>query len=262
VLELEPIAADAAKCGKCGVPLGAAARPSAWLCPACARGYGNASQARARQNAAAAARTGESRHGLAKKLFILLVVALIAYALLHKRAPRHGPGVLVEDEPQQSSISKVLADTDTYTISAMASYSIKARVLGTKTYDSDRAAAVSPIDLALGWQEMSSDALLNTLTISQNGRFYFWHTDLANYPRATIETQSSNHHIIPANRDIKNKIMKIGEGDIVAMQGYLVTVTFKDGKTYPWVSSMTRNDVGAGACEIMYVEDVAVSTPR
>jgi hypothetical protein len=43
---------------------------------------------------------------------------------------------------------------------------------------------------------------------------------------------------------------------VVALSGYLVRVTAADG--WHWNSSMTRSDSGHGACELVWVTQLAV----
>jgi len=45
-------------------------------------------------------------------------------------------------------------------------------------------------------------------------------------------------------------------GQIVALSGYLVRVQGPDG--WHWNSSMTRSDSGNGACELVWVQDLAI----
>jgi hypothetical protein len=61
-------------------------------------------------------------------------------------------------------------------------------------------------------------------------------------------------HLIPANGAVENGLGKIRQGQIVRLRGYLVRVDASDG--WHWASSLTRDDVGAGACELIWVEDV------
>ncbi|MES2296630.1 MAG: hypothetical protein V4582_06280 [Pseudomonadota bacterium] len=255
--ELDAARAPQQRCSGCGIALELA---GAFRCKTCARAHASGSTAARRPRAMDSDERAVGA-GWGRKLLVAAVAGALLFVLLHKRAPSYGPGVLIQDEPLQLSTNKILVENDQYTITALASYQIKARVLGAKTYDSDFVASVAPLDLALGWQAMSSDTLLGTLRISQSNRFYFWRTDAADFPRKQIETQSANHHMIPADAQVRKQLMKLGEGELVALRGYLVKVTFKRFPDRPWVSSLTREDVGNGACEIVYVEQVEAIAP-
>ena len=76
-------------------------------------------------------------------------------------------------------------------------------------------------------------------------------------PRREIETQSANMHMIPANEQIEKVLKSIVPGQIVKLSGDLVQVDASDG--WHWKSSLTREDTGAGACEIIYVKAISVA---
>jgi hypothetical protein len=61
---------------------------------------------------------------------------------------------------------------------------------------------------------------------------------------------------VPANDDVKEKLLRVKKGEIVQLKGYLINVRHEDGWT--WRSSLTRDDTGAGSCELMWVENVVV----
>ena len=58
-------------------------------------------------------------------------------------------------------------------------------------------------------------------------------------------------HIIPADEMIEDDIKDIREGQIVELSGYLVRADGNNG--WRWISSLTRDDTGARACELFYV---------
>jgi len=63
-------------------------------------------------------------------------------------------------------------------------------------------------------------------------------------------------HLIPSDNAILKQIKTARTGDIVDFTGYLVKVVDADG--WKWKSSLTRNDKGNGACEVVYVEDFEI----
>lgn len=70
----------------------------------------------------------------------------------------------------------------------------------------------------------------------------------------------SNNHLIPANNTIAGQIRAIHVGDQIRMTGLLVDYKVtKDGQAiFTRRTSLTRNDTGNGACEILYVTDLSV----
>lgn len=154
--------------------------------------------------------------------------------------------------PNQTSSNQTSFNYHDYTITPLADFSIEARVLAKETYTFDRGASLSPIDLALGWGPMSDSGVLSQIRISQSNRFYYWHVDQFPIPREAIETHSANMHMIPADDAIEAQLKELHVGQIVKIEGYLVQANAKDG--FYWRSSLTRQDTGAGACELVFVK--------
>ena len=134
---------------------------------------------------------------------------------------------------------------------------ISARVLGSERYFSGREADLSPIDLALGWGPMADPDIIRQFTIRQSNRWYFWRTDKLPIARRDVEINSANMHMIPANDDVARQLLALNKGDFIELSGQLVRVDADDG--WHWVSSLSREDTGQGACEVVLVESVRVT---
>ncbi len=143
-----------------------------------------------------------------------------------------------------------------YSLKPLAGFSIDARVLSREDYSWDREAALSPTDLALGWGRMADDDVLSRLSLSQGGRFfrYAWR-DQPPLDPVEIVRSASNMHMIPANHAIARTLKDIRRDDRVRIDGWLVQADASDG--WRWRSSLSRNDSGAGACEVVYVCSIA-----
>jgi hypothetical protein len=193
-----------------------------------------------------------------KKLFLLLSLILVGwYAFLRNADTKLGPGVFAPDSPVQESLPSTQSFAfGGYTITPLASFYLKAKVLSKKRYSVGREAELSPIDLALGWGRMSDESVLEQLKIWQAYRWYRWRTDRFPIPRREIETHSSNMHLIPANDWIASIIDDVRKGDIIELSGKLVRVDADDG--WRWISSLSREDVGNHSCELIWVEDFTV----
>jgi len=144
-----------------------------------------------------------------------------------------------------------------YTLSALAEFSIGARVILAREYGSDREADLSPVDLALAWGPMADPGVLGAISFSQSGRFYHWRYQGAPpIPHREIELNSANMHMIPSSREIAKQLRAIRPGELVRLRGYLVQASAPDG--WGWRSSLTRADTGAGACELIFVQELEV----
>jgi len=187
----------------------------------------------------------------------VLAVCLGAWNWWSTRPVMPPPGIGVQASPLQQALAQpVRFERDGHRIEALASFDITARVLGVERYALDRAARISPVDFALGWGRMSDSAVLEKISISQSNRYYYWRVREFPIPRREIETSSANMHMIPASAPVDARLRAVRVGQIVRLRGYLVRVDGPDGGR--WVSSLTREDTGGGACEVIWVESIEI----
>jgi hypothetical protein len=130
-------------------------------------------------------------------------------------------------------------------------------VLSRHPYRHGREAAVSPLDLVLGWGPMSNPAVLSHVAVSQAGRF--GHVRAG--PDAPVDLRAlgdswTNVHLVPADAGVARALEGIAEGQVVRLAGALVDVSGPAG--FGWRTSTTRSDRGNGACEILLVKEVTV----
>lgn len=174
-----------------------------------------------------------------------------------QRPVLHGPGVLVPETPTQVRPRDARPFAfGQFTLTPLADFRVEARVLSRADYSLDAESALSPMDLALGWGRMSDSGVLARLRIGQSGRFYSyrWEGDPPIPPREIIRS-SANMHLIPADSVVGRQLDRVRAGAIVELRGQLVAAERADG--WRWVSSLTREDTGAGACELLLVREVA-----
>lgn len=167
------------------------------------------------------------------------------------------PDEVIDKAPVQAEVADLLPiPFDDYAIQPMAEFTLEARVLAREDYWLGREADLSPTDLVLGWGEMADPQVVKQINIRQSGRWYFWQVESFPIPRRNIETQSANMHLIPANDEVARTLKQIRPGQLVTLQGYLVNVNADDG--WRWRSSLTREDTGANACELIYVKQLKI----
>lgn len=188
-------------------------------------------------------------------LLLLLAIGLGWKFYDHTDQITLGPGVLAAELPRQERIGSPVSRTmNGYSITELMAFHIKAKILAKKNYYTGREADLSPTDLVLGWGNMSDEDVLSKIKITQSNRFYFWRVDSFHIPRKEIETHSANMHLIPTNDSVARDIARVQAGEIIEISGSLVEVTTSDG--WRWKSSLTRNDTGGGACELILVESI------
>ena len=165
------------------------------------------------------------------------------------------PAFTDPDQPLQSPASDSMPPfrLGTATVTPLAGFSLQATVLSRENYSFGRETDYSPTDLALGWGPMKDPTLADKLDISQSGRWYHyrWDGDGPPIPLADIISHSANMHMVPADRSVAESLAHVHQGDTVRLAGWLIRIDGDDG--WHWQSSLTRDDSGDGACEVVYV---------
>jgi hypothetical protein len=103
---------------------------------------------------------------------------------------------------------------------------------------------------------MSDSALLERFRITQGARFYTLYPQDETVDVALALRHSANMHLIPADDDVRDIIESARTGHVVSLRGVLVDAARPDG--FRWRTSLTREDTGAGACELFLVEAAAI----
>ena len=190
-------------------------------------------------------------------IVMVLVVAGV-WKFWPSRAVKVPPGSIAPNQPIQMQVNaKTIHPHGKYSLEVLANFEIEARVLSKETYSHGREAELSPVDLALGWGAMSDSAVIEKLSISQGGRFYHyrWENEPP-IPPQEIVRNSANMHLIPVDAYVEKQLKAVRVGQVVTIAGQLVEARAPDG--WRWRSSLTREDSGAGACEVVRVEAIDV----
>lgn len=190
--------------------------------------------------------------------WLLIAIALVgAWRSFAHRALEQPPGELAPNDPKQRAIDRPYEfDARGFGLTARARFSLTGRVLGRERYRLDPMAELVPYDLALGWGLMSDTSVLDRVDVSQGNRFYYWHTADDSLPLAELARHSANMHLIAADGEVADAIAGARVGQIVSIEGVLVDISRPDGGGMR--TSLTRDDTGAGACEIVWVERIGL----
>ncbi|MFZ5956443.1 hypothetical protein ACOXVJ_02900 [Pseudomonas knackmussii] len=163
---------------------------------------------------------------------------------------------------KQHHLAQTAADgslhLDGYRVQPLQDFQIDALVLSREDYRLGREAQISPTDLALGWGPLGDAAIAAKIHFSQGGRWYHWQTEQPPLPPREIETHSANMHMIPASDTVAHSLAAVSAGEHIHLSGKLVQVSAADG--WRWTSSLSREDTGAGACELVWVERLDIDS--
>ncbi|HUJ21611.1 MAG TPA: hypothetical protein VLX58_08835 [Bryobacteraceae bacterium] len=195
---------------------------------------------------------------MVKGAIVAFFVISITVYLVDTMESRYPPGVLIPEEPRQTLPSSTNSwKAGKYQITPLAAFHLRARVLHTEPYWFDHGADLSPVDLALGWGRMSDQSVLDQISFSQGQRWFHYWPRQSRFPIPVdeINSHSANMHMIPANQSVKGLLKSLHAGNLIELNGELVEADGEDG--FKWRSSLSRTDTGAGACELVWVEEIS-----
>lgn len=175
--------------------------------------------------------------------------------------PAVPPVVRPGQEPLQTEVPRGLGPFvfPGVTLTPLAGFSMEARVLSRKNYRFDDFAMLSHVDLFVGWGVMAKDEIVKDLPFYQAVRHGGIEGSKVGYNMPisydVAYQNASNVHLIPANMRVARAISRIGVDDYVRIDGWLVSAVTPQG--WRTMSSLSRDDRGTGACEIILVCNVA-----
>jgi hypothetical protein len=123
---------------------------------------------------------------------------------------------------------------------------------------------VMPLDIALVWGPVADPAVLRHMKFHLSERYVSYWYDAGTPPAVIgrLPSHVANNHLIPSTGEVARELDRVRIGDLVTLQGKLVDVEVRDPRGQVAArmrTSMTRDDVGSGACEIIWVESVEVA---
>jgi hypothetical protein len=151
-----------------------------------------------------------------------------------------------------------------YVLTPLYDYEINGLIVGKMDYrvfSIDKYDSVFPGDLCIIWGPNVSSAVYRNPAVkfSQDCRWCWvqWSGNVGFSMR-----EMSNNHLLINSKYLESKFNSLLRGDQVKVKGKLVNVEAevpgKPESHITWHTSITREDTGAGACEVIYVEDIQV----
>jgi hypothetical protein len=193
-------------------------------------------------------------------LALLAVVAIGYYTLTRPHASDKAEPVDWSDDPAQAETDRPSFEVGTgkerITLDPRASFDVSAVVAHDEHYRFDDGAFLVPVDLVMTWGKLPEEPYKSKVSYGQMTRYYFWRTSYSDLDLHYIQAHSANMHMIPADDNVRRALLTVGSGDRVRVQGLLVNARREDG--FHWKTSMTREDDGPGACELVWVEMIQI----
>ena len=199
---------------------------------------------------------------------IAVLVPLFGYTRIYLRpsATARGQEIDVSGEPRQTALpspeaAPVEFDGTSYLLEKLHRYEIAGEVLSIATYNLAFKSEFFDVDLGLIWGPRLAD-LKQRYRFNQGGRWLFWSSDgpVSDEERHYITAHISNNHLIPAEgrRNLFKAVRWPSRGDRVRITGYLVNIKNASGGVVA-ASSTSRDDSGAGACEVIWVDEIQIN---
>jgi len=137
-----------------------------------------------------------------------------------------------------------------------AAFDASGRVAGAERYRFDDGAFLVPLDVVLTWGHLPEEPWRSQIDYQQTARFYLWTATAQGVDADYVQSHSSNMHLIPATPGVRRALLSLGQGDAVRLRGLLVDASTEAGMS--WHTSLSREDGGAGACELVWVEEAQI----
>ena len=176
------------------------------------------------------------------------------------RAAAEPEQVLLSDEPAITFDAK----GHEVRLAPRASYRITGYAVETSTMLLDQWDFALPMDLALVWGPVADPAALRHMKFHLSGRYVSLWVEPGGPPMPAVMSHVANHHLVPASEEVGREMRRIRKGDLVRLRGKLVDLEIRDGGgnvVHRARTSLSRDDVGSGACEQVWVESVEVDPP-
>lgn len=177
----------------------------------------------------------------------------------------------LEQEPLQQSTSatpiEIVKKETTYQVTPLFSYDIYGLVVA--DYDSENAFdfahknwndKLNTKDLCVIWGENVQSDIYQKVKFSHGEWTCYVQVDDAETYTRFNEKQLSNNHLLPSSPEIYELIKRTKVGDQIHLRGYLSKYAWSDeqGRSMERGTSTTRDDMGNGACETIYVTDYQI----
>lgn len=191
------------------------------------------------------------------KYILVGILAMLGYYAWTFYPVSHGPGVVAPDKPKISYTAwdKPFSFKGN-TLTPIKDYSATVRVLGQKRYFFDDKKDLAPVDLVVGWNEMSDERNLEFVQVSLKGRSF-----QLNYTKPPIKdsrmyNQMEHLHLIPSTREIEKTISWLRAGTILAIKGKVVNL--ESTNDYNWNSEILLTNDAETKKLILWVESIEV----
>ncbi len=163
-----------------------------------------------------------------------------------------GPGIIADNPPVLTD--KTNKEAFTYKeaeLQPVGELKGEVRVIKKKRYIFDTMSSFSPLDVLVGWNNLSDQKNLDYLHFELKDRSYDHKPYQLPVTYEEIVDETTLWHLIPSTEEIRSTIGKIRDGHILKIEGVLVHVLDKNG--LKWETSTVLSDTRKPNHEIVFV---------
>ena len=190
------------------------------------------------------------------KYILLCIVAFAGYYAWTIYPIKHGPGELAPKEPRIERVG--WEKPFTYkgdTVKPVRRITGEVRVLKNRRYFIDSRSDYSPVDVLVGWKELSDERNLNHLYFSLEHRYFEINYSRPPLPIYEMYSQMALWHLIPSTEEIDAQIKKIRPGNVMEMEGLVVDIDSETG--FDWNSEL-ENPGGRSNNLVIWITQIRV----
>jgi len=165
----------------------------------------------------------------------------------------------IKQDPVQKKVKEKIIELNGYKLRTLFKYKLQARVVSIKKYNWDDLSGIATHDLGIVWGKLSKTNIYSRFNWNQKNRFLIYEAkeSLINNlgGKDYVNSHIANIHIIPRSKNIEELLNTVKSNDIITIKGILVDIFFKNKVVY---TSVRRDDIGPGACEVILAYEVKV----
>ncbi len=197
-----------------------------------------------------------------KAITLVLLFFVWQYFYAFDRSPAVGVGILAGSPPFTSLPNRPRFQFDGYTIIPRFAIEVDGRVLDAEKYYFDGISRVSPVDVVLGWEELSDERTIESADPSIVSRRYSWETDSPIVNSQTIKSKTALYHLIPATQAIGSQLKQLKIGQILTIRGHLVNVKSSTGLKWQTGASKDLNSADEKQGELLFIDQIDIIEPH
>jgi hypothetical protein len=191
------------------------------------------------------------------KYILLCILAMSGYYAWSVFPVNHGPGITNPNRPELNftAFDKPF-NYKGNTLKPLKRYEADVRVLQKKRYLFDARASLSPMDILVGWNEMSDARNVDFIHFSMSNRTASMSYTKPPIPVKQIHQQMDHLHLIPSNKEIKSTINGLRQGHKIKLEGIIVNIESIDN--YDWDSKTILTNKEEHRKLVVWVESIQV----